>query len=108
MSGAVAWLEARHPDAPAGLMQRMRDALDAVAADARTPVWRALAEAAVERLRVALPRAEERDGALDLLTADALLTHACEAAAEEGPESLEALVRDYGAERLAALLGEAE
>ena len=33
-----------------------------------------------------------RDVAIDLLAADALLTHACEAAAEAGPEALERLL----------------
>lgn len=105
MSDAVHWLETRHPDAPAALAERMRTALEGVA-EPGVPVWRVLAEAAMDRLGAALPAAAGRGGALDLLTADALLTHACEAAAEEGPEALQALTRGYGARRLMMLLGE--
>ena len=65
--------------------------------------WR-LAEAGVAGLRTVLEAPGEREAALDLLCADALLTHAMEAAAEAGPETLDAIARGFGPERLAQLL----
>lgn len=105
---AADWLRERHPQTPASLAERMQLALKRVEASSATPVWQSLAEAAQDRLRVALPHAEERPAALDLLAADALLTHACEAAAEEGADALETLTTRYGATRLAELLTEAD
>lgn len=66
-----------------------------------------LAEASLVCLRAVLSAVPpKRAAALDLLAADALLTYACEAAAEEGATALEALARDYGPAKLAALLPE--
>ena len=67
-------------------------------------VARRLAEAGVARLRTVLEAPGEREAALDLLCADALLTYAMEAAAEAGPEALDAIARGFDPERLAQLL----
>lgn len=106
------WLDAREPGPPAELRERMLAALAEVAAS--TPVPAVLAEAGLTCFRAALSAVHagtsQRTGAgltptaLDLLAGDALLTYACEAAAEEGSEALAALAREYGAARLARLL----
>ena len=44
--------------------------------------------AGLEVLREVIAAPSGRERAMDLLTADALLTYACEAAAEEGPRAL--------------------
>lgn len=68
----------------------------------------AFVEAALDRLRGVIQAERGRGTAFDLLAADALLTYACEAAAEAGPETLDAIVRACGPAALAeALLEEA-
>lgn len=100
-----AWLSSRTPEAPAALTARLLDLLgasaDAPAADA-TAIF-------IEAARTALGRivAEERfarEGALDLLAADALMTYAYEHASEAGlpAPALEALSHQ-GASRIAHL-----
>jgi len=56
----------------------------------------------VECLRAVLGSAGDRSAALDLLAADALLTHAFEVAAEAGPERLEEMAWE-ALDRLVAL-----
>ena len=80
MTGARAWLAAEAGDAPASLRERMLTAV----ADSDEPVAHALAQAAMNCLRAATADPSGPHAALDLLTADALLTHACAAAAEQG------------------------
>lgn len=93
-----AWLEARLAHAPASLAARMRRAVADSApgnagqddgpssgSSAPTPALglaERLGAAAVDCMREALARGDARAGAFELLAADALLTHACEAAAE--------------------------
>jgi len=118
----VAWLEARAPAVPPALLDRLKQALaersgspqtgtgsnqserDVAGTSGTPPLAVILAEAAIDQLRNALTNGEDRDGAYDLLAADALLTYAFEAAAEHGPEAISACARVYGPERLAALL----
>lgn len=124
------WLEAR-PGAPPVLRERMLEALALEAAGGPTVQAGAgasrrsrgrrpgpgrppaaappatavqLAEAALDCLRAALAAGRGRPAAVHLLAADALLTYACEAAAEAGPDALLALAREYGPGRLARLL----
>jgi hypothetical protein len=66
----------------------------------------ALGEAGLCSLRRALSVGERRAAANDLLVADALLTYAMEAAAEDAPEAVPGVARRYGPARLAALLEE--
>lgn len=127
-AAARAWLERRSP-APEALRGRMEDALD-LARGAPQPqpppdgIPAALAAAAIVlleegRRRSGRGRKHARAGATgeleevnraarDLLAADALLTHACEVAAEVGPEAVLALERSFGPGRLSRLLPDPE
>lgn len=82
----------------------MEVAVDAVDPDDATTVHRDLAEAAIICLRAATRHGDERSAALHLLAADALITIACEAAAEEGTAALEALCADATPARLSHLV----
>lgn len=78
------WVRARQPEAPPALAARVADVLEPFAAeDAGTAAGRCLD--AAERLLVdLLARANAgRECALDLLTVDALVTYAFEAASDE-------------------------
>lgn len=94
-----AWLAAREPLAPEALQARIATTLGEIPVTARTgaPDEWAIAErcvdAAVGLLGELLERPEAgRDAALDLLTVDALVTYAFEAAASR-PGELDALAR---------------
>lgn len=81
------WMEG----APDALRDCAREALErahASGSDAER-----MGSAALERLGAVLESSGDRAAALDLLAADALLTHACESAAAEGPDALEAFTR---------------
>jgi len=90
------WLTARAPEAPGVLMERLHALL---AADLHASAERGadvfLAAAGASLARVLEERRFGRDGALDLLAVDALMTFAFEHAAERGTgvEGLEALTR---------------
>lgn len=82
---------------PAALRERMRVAL----ADARaggapdgSGPGEMLARAALDCLRLVLASSGERESALDLLAADALLTEACMAAAGGDPATLAGLAEE--------------
>ncbi len=99
MSSAAAWLEAQITDAPPQLRARMlaevRDAAaipDALAAAARACLARVLRDP------------DGSEAALDLLAADALLTHACAAAAEQGEAELAAFTSALDAAHFQQLL----
>jgi hypothetical protein len=88
MTSLGEWLDARTPPPPAALRERLRDALgDDLHGPASEAHDRCLA--ASERLVGAIVAggASTRAVALDLLAADALVTYAFEAAADE-PERL--------------------
>jgi hypothetical protein len=101
MSDARRWLLQRLDGAPGPLRQRM---LEELAASDDADVAAALAGAAARCLEQALKAPAERASALDLLAADALLTHACEAAADAGPEALAAFTQAWSPRRFEALL----
>lgn len=63
-----------------------------------------LARAGLHALGRVARAAPERGTATELLAADALLTYACEAAAEDGPEALDRLLSELGYARFASLL----
>jgi len=92
---AVAWIEAASPDAPERLVARVRDILAGNPAWAALPVPEALVEAADVLLALVLAEGDgpARDRALDLLAADACVTWAFEAAADD-PSALAARARD--------------
>ena len=78
-----AWLQSRVPPAPPALVNRIRQVL-AAGSPHQEPCPDVLLDAG-ERLLTALLGADHltRNGAADLLTADALVTYAFEAAAAE-------------------------
>lgn len=91
MNALRCWLDAREPAAPGALQARIGELVDA------HPEWEALALpdallAAGEQLleRVLSAPAKRRETAVDLLAADACVTYAFEAAADQ-PERLVAL-----------------
>jgi hypothetical protein len=84
---ALAWLSRRDPAPPFELERRVRRALERLPA-AGPSIPDTLAEAAFQCLRDAARGGAQRSAAHELLAADALLTYACEAAAEEGTEVL--------------------
>ena len=94
------WLAERVEGAPEQLRVRMATAIAAVPSDA--PLYDRLALAAEQCLMRGC-RDAARENALELLAADALLTHACEAAAEAGSETLNAFAARWDAARFDSL-----
>jgi len=88
MTDPDAWLKERQAGVPASLAERMRRY---VADGPPAPPADRLAQAARAALRAALDRPDERASALDLLAADALITAAFEAAAQDGPAAVDRL-----------------
>ena len=84
---ALAWLESRQPAPPFDLGRRLQRAVERTASQA-VSVPDLFADAAFEALASAARGGAQRSAANDLLTADALLTYAMEAAAESGPDVL--------------------
>jgi hypothetical protein len=74
-----AWLAAREPAAPRRLVDHLTSIIGDEALDGSMTAS-ILLERGISTLRSAL---SDRDGALDLLAADALITYAMEAAAED-------------------------
>ncbi len=84
--GSGDWLDQHTSQAPAALRGRVREY--ALAASGSTPAD-ALATAAQSALARVLSHPGDRSAALDLLAADALITLALQAQAEDSPERLE-------------------
>ena len=89
MSGpgrVVAWLRARTPEAPQLLAERLERHVRAIPEERLgTTMTEAMGALGLAALEVSLERGETGDEcALDLLAADAFVTYAFEAAAEEG------------------------
>ena len=101
MSDAAAWLAPRIEAAPESLRTRM---MSAVTNATGGTVHDLLAAAAADCLKRAMEKPSDRASALDLLAADALLTHACEAAAEQGGETLRQFTSEWNPERFETLL----
>ena len=91
MSDRVAWLEARSTGAPAALRHRVRQYLDSIPKGPDLPAD--LAAAAGRALEATIQGGGSRAAALDLLAADALVTLALQAQAEEDPAGLAAFAR---------------
>lgn len=101
----VAWLEARDTGSPVELQRHVRTA---IAATRETELVDALVDASTACLDSALRLGPDRAAATELLAADALLTWACEAAAESvDARALDAFL-DEVAGRLQTLLEESE
>ncbi|MEX0893556.1 MAG: hypothetical protein WEB88_15425 [Gemmatimonadota bacterium] len=108
-AGAAAWLREREPAPPPELLERMTAALETPesAGDAAVDeaLEEALAAAALRELKAALALGNARAAATPLLSADALLTCAFQAAAERGgTEAVRRLAEAYGLERFQGLL----
>lgn len=97
MSDALGWLSMRVAAAPKQLEQRMTAAVQAVGP--QQTVQDQLAEAALYCLRRSLEEERRGEKAMQLLAADALLTHACEAAAEKSSEALASFAAKWNATR---------
>lgn len=73
------WLATRKPEPPPKLAERLAEIVGDEAFDGASTAD-VLIERGIQTLRTAL---SDRDGALDLLAADALITYAMEAAADD-------------------------
>src|SRR5580765_2469393 len=80
------WLDRHTSQAPAALQSRVREYAFAASGETRA---RTLAAAGQSALARALSHPADRSAALDLLAADALITLALQAQAEDAPEQLE-------------------
>jgi len=98
ITGAIEWLDARKPPAPEDLLHRLRRALQRHG-DPQADLTHILADTGIALLQNALRVGSDRSAAFDLLGADALLTYAFEAAAEQGVDAVIALAQEYGLER---------
>ena len=87
MSDLGDWLDDRYP-APPGEMRAAIDSLIAGGGAGGGPTHDRLADIAMRELRRIAGEPSRRSAAGRLLAVDALLTDACEAAAEAGPEAL--------------------
>jgi hypothetical protein len=98
----LAWFGQREREVPSTLAAQLRGTLAKVSRGEATQIPDRLLEAGVALVTtVATAEPMTRDHALDLLTADALITYAFEAAAEE-PEQLVARA-DAAMHRIAAV-----
>jgi hypothetical protein len=81
-----AWLDQRTSQAPPALRTRVREYALAASGDSLSQLLASAGQAALDRV---LSHPGDRTAALDLLAADALITLALRAQAEEAPERLE-------------------
>ncbi len=81
-----AWLDRRTSQAPPALRTRVTEYALAASGDSLSALLSAAAHAALSRV---LSHSGDRSAALDLLAADALITLALRAQAEQAPERLE-------------------
>lgn len=95
-SGARAWIRERADEGPRRLGRAVERIVAEVppADDDRGP-WDVMARGALRQLEAVRPVAGDREAALDLLAADALLTYAFQCAAEEGGD-LEDMAERWG------------
>src|SRR5687768_8220140 len=100
---ALQWIDRRDPPPPFELHRRLQRALERADAAAADSIPDALAEAAFDCLRSAVRLGDDRAAANDLLAADALLTYACEAAAETGVDELDVFLQRLEVARFEAL-----
>ena len=86
-----AWLDQRTSQAPPALRTRVREYVVAASGDSLSALLASAGRAALDRV---LSHSGDRSAALDLLAADALITLALRAQAEEAPERLEEFAAD--------------
>ena len=101
MTAAERWLREHAADAPPALMDAM---VGALSSDAGERVPDALAGGALALYRDLLHGTGDREDALPLLAADALLTHSLQAQAEEDPDGVDDFARRWGAAGALALI----
>jgi hypothetical protein len=105
-STAKRWLNQHSAGVPVSLSVRMERALvDVAPDDSPAAISDSLLAAAVSCLRDAVDACDERQGALPLLAADALMTAACEAAAQQDGSALDGLCARIAPHDLEALAG---
>ena len=104
MTDPARWLDERDPPAPAPVRQAMEEQL--AGTDPADPLPRRLAHGAVRALKGVVSRPSDRSTAMTLLAADALLTYACEAAVEAGPDALEGITAELDFQRFTDLIPE--
>lgn len=105
MSDLTEWVDGRRPPAPVALRDEVVRMLEHH--DPRSgSVAERLAAAGLAGFSAVLAGPGDRSSAGALLSADALLTYACEAAAEEGHGALERLTRELAPARFARLMTE--
>jgi hypothetical protein len=80
------WLDRHTSQAPAALRVRVRELAHAASAESRAATLAQAGHAALERV---LSHPGDRSAALDLLAADALITLALQALAQDAPERLD-------------------
>lgn len=80
------WLDQHTSQAPAALRDRVRELALAAAGETRATTLAGASQAALDRV---LSHSGDRSAALDLLAADALITLALHAQAQDAPEALE-------------------
>lgn len=104
MTDAAGWLDGRKEPAPPSV----RSVVDELLADTdpAAPLPDQLAAAALRGLKDVVDAPSDRASARTLLAADALLTYACEAAAETGPDALDRLTRSLDFDRFSHLMPE--
>ena len=102
---AARWLDARERPAPVSV----RTVVDGLVAgtDPAQPLHERFAAAAIDALETVIRGPSDRTSASTLLAADALLTYACEAAAETGLDRLEALAVSLDFDRFSELRADA-
>jgi hypothetical protein len=80
------WLDRHTSQAPAALRSRVREFALSASGETRAATLASAGQAALERV---LAHSGDRSAALDLLAADALITLALQAQAQDSPEWLE-------------------
>lgn len=104
MNELARWLDERTPAMPSELRAALDAAVEAAGPSDADPLPDRLAGAGLATLARVARATAQRSTAMELLAADALLTYACEAAAEAGPEALERLTARLDYARFATLL----
>lgn len=104
---AERWLRDRADDVPEPILDAMLGLVAATGEEGDAVADR-LAEAGLAGLQKVVAGPGSRSSANQLLSADALLTYAIEAAAEQGMEPLDALLDSLSVERFDALTAQPE
>lgn len=98
------WLDERRPAMPPELRRAVDAALEGSVSAGDVSLADRLAGAGLAALSRVAGAVPERSTATELLAADTLLTYACEAAAEAGPDALEGLTLRLDYARFARIL----